>query len=209
MSKNINFLEKYNILGQLCVYYQKLDVEITMFEGEKVRLRSFELSDLEAIMEHWNDLEFRKNTGRALPNSRQNREEFIRNTWKLRQEGRGFFFAIEDKKTKEFLGHVSINLLNTIARSFDLGIFIYNKQNWGKGFGSDAMRLMLKVGFEYLNVHRIELGVYPENERAIKVYKKVGFTEVGRKRQTRFMNGKYRDEIIMDILQEEWFSKEG
>ena len=178
-----------------------------MFEGEKVILRSFELSDLDAIMKHWNDLEFRQNTGRALPNSKQNREELIRNTWKLRQEGRGFFFAIENKDTREFLGHVSINMINNLARSFDLGIFIYNKQNWDKGYGTDAMNIMLKVGFEYLNVHRIELSVYPENERAIYVYKKVGFIEVGRKRQTRFMNGNYRDEIIMDILQEEWFSK--
>lgn len=180
---------------------------IHLFEGEKVRLRSFELSDLDAIMEHWNDLETRHNTGRATPDSRQDREDFIRNSWKLRMEGKGYIFAIEVKKTKEFLGHGSIYVLRNRARSADLGIFIYNKNNWDKGFGTDAMKILLEFGFNYINLHRIELGVYPNNKRAIHVYEKLGFKEVGRKRENRFMNGKYRDEIIMDILQREWRKK--
>ncbi|MCG3253737.1 MAG: hypothetical protein KAX09_07795, partial [Candidatus Heimdallarchaeota archaeon] len=61
-----------------------------MFEGEKIRLRSLELSDLDAIMEHWNDLETRHNAGRATPDSRQDREDFIRNSWKLRKESKGY-----------------------------------------------------------------------------------------------------------------------
>lgn len=177
-----------------------------MFEGEKIRLRSLELSDLDSIMENWNDLEFRHNTGSAIPYSRLNREDFIRNTWNLRKEDKGYFFAIETKDSREFLGHVSLFIINKITRSSDLGIFIYNKENWNKGYGTDAMKVILMIGFEYLNLHRIELGVYPENERAISVYRKVGFIEVGRKRKNRFMNGKYRDEIIMDILREEWIS---
>jgi len=180
---------------------------IHLFEGEKVRLRSFELSDLDAIMEHWNDLETRHNTGRATPDSRQDREDFIRNSWKLRMEGKGYIFAIEVKKTKEFLGHGSIYVLRNRARSADLGIFIYNKNNWDRGYGTDAMKILLEFGFNYINLHRIELGVYPNNKRAIYVYEKLGFKEVGRKRENRFMNGKYRDEIIMDILQREWRKK--
>ncbi len=180
---------------------------IHLFEGEKVRLRSFELSDLDAIMEHWNDLETRHNSGRATPDSRQEREEFIRNSWKLRSEGKAYIFAIENKKTKEFLGHVSIYIQRNRARSANLGIFIYNKDHWDKGYGTDAMKVILNFGFNYQNLHRMDLGVYPTNKRAIHVYKKIGFKEVGRKREIRFMNGKYSDEIIMDILQREWRKK--
>ena len=180
---------------------------IQLFEGEKVRLRSLELSDLDAIMKHWNNLETRHNTGRATPDSRQDREDFIRNSWKLRMEGKGYIFAIEVKDTKEFLGHGSINILRNRTWSAGLGIFIYNKENWDKGYGTDAMEVLVNFGFNYINLHRIELGVYPSNKRAIHVYKKLGFQEIGRKRENRFMNGKYTDEILMDILQREWRKK--
>jgi len=175
-----------------------------MFEGEKVRLRSFELSDIDDIMAHWNDLEFRETTGSVVPSSREEKLEFIRQTWQLRSDERHYFFAIEDLNTKKFLGHVSLGILKRNAGSSDLGIFIYDKKNWDKGFGTDTMRVILKIGFDYLNLHRIELGVYPNNERAIHVYKKIGFKEVGRKRECRFMSGEYKDEIIMDILKREW-----
>jgi RimJ/RimL family protein N-acetyltransferase len=178
-----------------------------MFEGEKVRLRSLELSDLDTIMEFWNNLDLRHNVGYAFPDSKQNREEFIRNSWKLRKEGKAYIFAIERKDTMEFLGHVSIYIHRNRDRSADLGIMIYNLENWDKGFGTDAMKVILVFGFEYRNLHRIELSVYPDNKRAIHVYKKLGFKEIGRKREARFMNGKYRDEVIMDILQREWRKK--
>lgn len=180
---------------------------IPLFEGEKVILRSLELSDLDAMMEHWNKLDIRHNVGSAIPHSRQNREDFIRNSWKLRSEGKGYIFAIERKDTHEFLGHVSIYIQRNRARSADLGIMIHNKENWDKGYGSDAMKVVLEFGFNYQNLHRIELSVYPNNKRAIHVYKKLGFKEVGKKRETRFMNGKYQDEVIMDILQREWRKK--
>ena len=179
-----------------------------MFDGKIVTLRTLELSDIDAIMEHWNDLEFRQNCGRAMVQSREEQLEFIKRTWKMRQEGKGYFFAIIDKETKKYLGHVALCVNNHIARSFELGIFIYNKNDWNKGYGTDAMEVILHFGFNYLNLHRIGLSVYPNNERGIHVYKKLGFKETGRKRKTRFMNGEYRDEILMDILQEEWLEKE-
>jgi len=179
-----------------------------MFEGEKVVLRSMELSDIDAIMEHRNDLEFRQFCGTALPQSREEQLEFIKSTWKLRQEGKAHFFTIIKKETKEFLGHCKLDVVNAIARSFNLGIFIYSKEDWSKGFGTDTMNVLLNIGFNYLNLHRIELWVYPVNKRAIHIYEKLGFIQTGRKRKARYMNGEYRDLILMDILQDEWFKKE-
>ncbi|MFW9923930.1 MAG: GNAT family N-acetyltransferase [Candidatus Thorarchaeota archaeon] len=178
-----------------------------MFEGTKVTLRSLELSDLDAITESWNTLEFRMNTGSAIPQSKNDLQEFIINSWDLRKNEKGYIFAIENKSSKEFLGNCSLFVINKNARSANLGVFIYKKENWNKGFGTDAMKVLLKIGFNHLNFHRIELGVYPSNERAIHVYKKIGFQEVGRKRENRYMNGNYHDEILMDILQREWFEK--
>ena len=175
-----------------------------MFEGEKVRLRSFELSDLDAIMEHWNDLEMRIFTSKAIPDSRHNREEFIRNTWKQKESGNVFIFAIENKKTKEFLGQCGLYIGNQVSRSGSLGIAIHNKENWNKGYGTDAFRVLMMFGFKFQNLKRLDLTVYSYNTQAIHIYKKLGFKEMGRRRQASFINGKYIDEVFMDILREEW-----
>jgi RimJ/RimL family protein N-acetyltransferase len=66
------------------------------------------------------------------------------------------------------------------------------------------MRLMLKFGFETLNLNRIFLRVYEYNQRAIRSYEKAGFVLEGKLRQARYQAGKYHDEYIMSVLRSEW-----
>jgi RimJ/RimL family protein N-acetyltransferase len=66
------------------------------------------------------------------------------------------------------------------------------------------MRVLLKFGFEYLNLHRIGLNVFETNPQAISVYEKVGFTKVGVLRHTDFVEGQYVNDVAMDILEDEW-----
>jgi RimJ/RimL family protein N-acetyltransferase len=175
-----------------------------MFEGQKVVLRSFELNDSDYIWKHFNNLKLRQFMGRALPQSLVEIKEFIQATWVERQRGNRFFFAFNDKTTGQLIGAVNLQMLNKISRSACLGIWIYEEKNWEQGYGTDAMRVVLKIGFDYLNLHRIELSVYPDNKRAIHVYEKLGFKIVGEQRERRFMNGKYKNEVLMDILEDEW-----
>jgi len=178
-----------------------------MFVGEKVILRSMELTDLDDLMKHWNNLKMREFLATPMPFTREEEEQWVRNTWAQRQAGKEYQFAIENKETKEYLGSVGLMSVDNINRSAEAGIAIHQEKNWGKGYGTDAMRLILKVGFDYLNLHRIVLRVYEFNERGIKSYKKVGYTEVGRHRQAHYTNGKYCDVIYMDILRDEWEEK--
>ncbi|NHJ40296.1 MAG: GNAT family N-acetyltransferase [Asgard group archaeon] len=175
-----------------------------MFEGEKVRLRSLELSDLDEIMKVWNNLKLRKYLSTPLPFSRNEEEQWIRSTWEERNRGNGYHFAVENKETKEFIGGGGLLGINNIIRSAELGIAIYAEKNWGKGYGTDTMKVLLKFGFDYLNLNRIQLRVVEFNTRGIKTYKKVGFKEVGRFRASHFWEGKYSDQILMDILRDEW-----
>ncbi len=64
--------------------------------------------------------------------------------------------------------------------------------------------MLLDYGFNYLNLNNIMLTVKSFNERAINCYQKVGFKEIGRRRKSYFLNGKYYDDIYMDILAEEF-----
>ena len=75
---------------------------------------------------------------------------------------------------------------------------------WGKGFGSDAMQLVLRYAFHELNFHRVTLCVFEYNPRAIRSYQKVGFVEEGRIRGEFLRQGTRWDLIFMGILREEW-----
>lgn len=85
-----------------------------------------------------------------------------------------------------------------------IGVFIGEEDNRSKGYGAEALKLLLDYGFNYINLNNIMLTVKSFNERAIKCYEKVGFKEFGRRRESYFLNGKYYDDVHMDILASEF-----
>ena len=104
----------------------------------------------------------------------------------------------------KMIGTVSLEDINHINRCATLGIFIGDKDFRGKGYGTEAIKLVLEYGFKYLNLKNVKLDLMEFNERALKCYKKCGFKEYGRRRNCKFINGKYYDSIAMDILAEEF-----
>lgn len=78
------------------------------------------------------------------------------------------------------------------------------KRYMNKKVPDDALRVLIKFVFEELNMHKISLGVFDFNERAIKCYEKVGFVEEGRFKEQLFKGGKYVDEIRMAILAKDY-----
>jgi RimJ/RimL family protein N-acetyltransferase len=94
--------------------------------------------------------------------------------------------------------------IDLVNRSAMLGIVIGEKAYWGKGYGQEALRLLLDYGFNLLNLHSIMLGVFAFNQRAIAAYRRVGFKEIGRRRQNRMIAGKWYDAVLMDMLDSEF-----
>lgn len=84
------------------------------------------------------------------------------------------------------------------------GIEIGNKNDWGKGYGTDATKTILNYAFQKLKLHRVELNVYEYNTRAIRLYKKLGFKIEGTRRDRCFYKGKFYNEISMSMLRNEW-----
>ncbi len=95
--------------------------------------------------------------------------------------------------------------IDPINQTAELGILIGEESERGKGYGQEALKLMLDYGFNTLNLYNIYLGVYSFNEQAMACYKKVGFKEAGRLRKAKFHNGKRYDDIKMDMLREEFY----
>jgi RimJ/RimL family protein N-acetyltransferase len=102
------------------------------------------------------------------------------------------------------IGNCGIHNTSPEHRKGTLGIAIGEKTYWGRGYGADAVRCLLRLAFERMNLRRVELTVLDFNERARACYRKCGFVEEGRLRQERFVEGGYTDTIVMGLLREEW-----
>jgi len=175
-----------------------------LIKGKQVTLRGFELKDAETILAHFNDLELRQFLGHPLPVSKQEEEEWIRRTWEARQKGTEYTFGIEENNKGLLVGSCSLFDVHSINRNAELGIAIWNKSLWDKGIGSEAIQLICSYGFYLINLHSIFLRVHDFNKRAIRVYEKLGFQHVARKREAVFIDGKYHDVHVMDILEDEF-----
>lgn len=108
--------------------------------------------------------------------------------------------AICSSESGNAIGVVYLLNIDWVVRSGEFGIMVGDKASQGKGVGEFATRSMLDHAFTDMNLHRVDLTVLVNNERAINLYKKVGFVEEGRSRQGIFKKGKYVDVIRMAIL---------
>lgn len=115
-------------------------------------------------------------------------------------------FSIVDLETDSLIGRCLLFNVSQVNRSAQLGIVIGDKGYWGRGYGTDAIQLLLDHAFNLLNLNSVMLGVFEFNQRAIACYRRVGFREIGRRRQARIIAGKKYDGILMDILAEEFCS---
>ncbi|HOP12091.1 MAG TPA: GNAT family protein [Oscillospiraceae bacterium] len=113
-------------------------------------------------------------------------------------------YAIVLLENDALIGSISLHNIDHLNRNAYIGIFIGGEENRGKGYGAEAIRLILNYGFKTMNLHSINLTVHADNHAGIKCYKKVGFKEVGRLPEVFFINGKYVDKIYMSILESEF-----
>lgn len=181
----------------------KIPIE-SPFIGNLIELRAVEENDLFSIMKYWNTYESRIGLGKFIPESSEQRREWIKAISEEQKQGTGFTFAIIEKNNKDFLGTCSLRQINPISKTAFLSVAIHNPENHGKGYGTDVVKRMLKIGFDILNLHRIELHVYEFLATARHIYRKLGFKEVGVRRKASYIMGEYRDDLVMDILEEEY-----
>ena len=171
-----------------------------MFEGESVRLVVLEEEHLDHIIENWNDPDMRRFLGGIIPHSRQSEADWLQSVQDDMKRQKLFAFAIERLTDDAFLGTVAVHDIDWIARNGRLGIVIHKSENWGKGYGTDAMELLIGFCWKQINLRRLELGVHSFNKRAKKVYLKLGFVEYCTEHQQFYIDGEYVDSIMMVLF---------
>lgn len=170
--------------------------------GERIYLSPRSSEDAEIFTNWMNDFEVTDYTGRSASVLTLDAEKKYLENKNLDLDIATF--VIVDLKTDEMVGTVGLESVDYTCRTAVLGIFIGNPDYRSNGYGTEAIKLLLDFGFNYMNLNAINLKVLSCNERAIKCYKKCGFKEAGVLRKSKFINGKYYDTIIMDILAEEF-----
>lgn len=113
-------------------------------------------------------------------------------------------FMIMDRQSEKAIGTCGLYSIDWISRRAQFNILIGEPTAWDKGFGTEALELLVSYGFDRLNLESIQLGVNAENTRAIRSYQKAGFVQEGRRRKFIFRDGCYYDSILMSMLREEY-----
>ncbi|MDR0301163.1 MAG: GNAT family N-acetyltransferase [Treponema sp.] len=178
------------------MYYKKL-------VGKKCYLSPIDLNDAEKFTEWLNDLEVTTNLGPLYSGiiNVEGEKEILKD---LSQKHN---YSIIDIETNELIGNCGFLEIDNVNQIAEIGIFIGNKKFWGKGYGTEALVLLIDYGFKALNLHNILLKVFSFNERAMKCYEKVGFKIIGKRREALNRGDKKFDAIFMDILYDEFYKK--
>ena len=170
--------------------------------GEKLYLSPVDKNDFELFTNWINDMEVSLGTLQSEKIIGFDEEKEI-----LERLSRGgITFTIVDMETNKAIGYTGFPQYDYINRNACVAITIGDKNYWRKGRGQEALKLLIDYGFSILNFHNINLTVFEYNKNAIESYKKVGFKEVGRLREAKFLCGIKYDKIIMDILSHEFRS---
>ncbi len=188
-----------------------------MIIGERLRFRAVEREDLPTFLKWINDPDVRFGLGLYLPLSMDDEQEWYNGVRKRQPDERNLVIEVRlparqgglpakqvGEPAWKMIGGIGFFRLDYKNRSAEFGIMIGDKSSWNQGYGTEAVRLLLHLGFNTLNLNRIYLRVLENNPRAIRAYEKAGFTHEGRQRQAEFKDGKYVDLLVMSILKSEF-----
>ena len=171
--------------------------------GDNIYLSPISLDDVEEYAEMVNDIKVSVGLGYLSYTNIidfESEKEFLISVKKEKR------FAVRLLENDELLGNVGFKSVGEIHRTAEMGIMLGNPKYQRKGYGMEAINLLLDYGFSFLNLRNISLNVFEYNEVAYNLYKKIGFKEAGRLRKAVEIMGKTYDVIIMDMLKEEFQS---
>ncbi len=175
-----------------------------MLQGKKTFLRPLELDDIPIFYQWYNDQNINYWANAAWPLSTMLSEEEIEERFFTPQkDGSRYLILNEEQKPIGTVGYRDVNLP---ARSAVLFIVIGESDYWNRGYGTDALKVLIDYLFYQWNFHRLSLDLWDGNLRALKAYEKLGFKVEGRLRQARFVLGEYRDGILMGLLRDEYIA---
>lgn len=175
-----------------------------ILKGPRLTLRPISLTDASNFVRWFRDKKVARFLLKQQPISLKKERQFIR---KVRREKNHFIWSIFNELGRH-IGSTGLKLDKQNQRG-NFGIMIGEKNQWGKSYAGECIKLLADFLFKRLKFNRFELEVYMKNERALKAYKKAGFVLEGVRRHYRQnrITGRLEDEGIMSILKKDWKKK--
>lgn len=174
-----------------------------MIYGERIRLRAIEREDIPTFVRWFNDPEVRQYLLMYEPMSRAKEERWFEGYLESRSD---YLLGIEAQAGDGWvhIGNCGLHEIDWKNRNAALGIALGEKAYWGQGYGTEAVRTMLRFAFDELGLHRVELEVFAYNARAQRCYEKAGFRREGTRRQAFYHEGRFHDVHLMSSLRDEF-----
>jgi RimJ/RimL family protein N-acetyltransferase len=177
--------------------------ERPVIRGEHVYFRPAEREDLPLFVRWLNDAETSRHLALRAPIS-----DAAEHGWfdaMLAKQGKtDYHFVVCLVSDGRPIGTIGLHGLDWENGSAEFGIALGEKDEWNKGYGTDALRVICDFGFGELRLERIYLRVFAGNERARRSYEKAGFTNEGTLRRAQFSRGEHLDVNVMSLLRQEW-----
>jgi RimJ/RimL family protein N-acetyltransferase len=174
-----------------------------IIRGALVYLRAPERSDIGDFVRWFNDADVLHNLAMYAPMS-----EAAENVWfdrMLERQGTtDFHFVICLLADDRAIGTAGLHGIDLVNGTAEFGIAIGEKDEWDKGYGTDALRATCDFGFGELRLERIGLLAYEGNARGLRAYEKAGFTMEGTMRHAHYAHGRHEDVHVMSLLRDEW-----
>jgi RimJ/RimL family protein N-acetyltransferase len=171
--------------------------------GDKVRLTALTEEDLEVIAAWQDDTDLlrRLDAQAAAPRGLAQLRQWLR---QRQERPDGYLFAVRAVDGAGLLGYAELDGILWPHRAGWLSLVIAPRDHWGRGFGREAMRLALWFAFAELNLHRVQLTVFAQNTRAIRLYEGLGFQREGAFREFLERDGERQDMLLYGLLAREW-----
>lgn len=182
-----------------------------LLKGRLVRLSVVDPEEVSKSFASWNrDSEYKRLLDTDPPrlhSARKSKEWLEKEVGEMGETM--YWFTIRGTKDDSLLGDITLDVTHWNTRDAFVGLGIGPREFWGKGYGTEAMQLILGYAFLEINLERVTLTVFEYNPRAIRSYEKIGFRHEGRLRGALLREGKRWDMLFMGIMREEWMQKYG
>ncbi|MDY8138292.1 GNAT family N-acetyltransferase [Aquimarina sp. 2201CG5-10] len=168
-------------------------------KGEHIYLRALEPEDLDFIYIVENDEEIWEMSSTQTPYSRFLIKQYLENAHKDIYEVKQLRLVICSNDDAA-LGLIDLFDFNPTHNRAGVGILIAEKEDRGKGYGAEALELLVKYGSTHLNLHQVYANISEDNFTSIKLFEKKGFRKIGVKKDWNRVNNTYKDEILYQLL---------
>jgi diamine N-acetyltransferase len=169
-------------------------------KGNSIYLRALEPEDLEFIYCIENDESIWEVSNTQTPYSKFLIRQYLENAHQDIYEAKQLRLAICINNTNEAIGLIDLFDFDPKNKRAGIGIVIQNKEDRSKGFGKEALQLLIDYSFTYLQLHQLFANIGANNEQSLNLFSTFGFQKIGLKKDWIFINNKFQDEYLYQLI---------